>query len=756
MLKKINYFTDTTINSNITDIIEYGNISLNKPTIKLTLVVEDDYGNDDIQDYEVKIYNISNIVFTNDNKVNFDIVTLTTNNNLKIRLEIIDKNNIIYGISEFITLENSKASLSIDYSDFDIRTSDELFYRFLVKDETKNLTDYFPSRSGDNSVSSFSNIENIKSQLLKSAIKPIGLKNELDIDSDIINKFKLSDANYVEQMLNIYSNPHESYTEDLLNDRYKDYIKKSPFNNYAMNIEGINGNILEFNIPEIDHVTFERFKFRIFNKGKKLLEDSYRSQNNYDGLAKVWLSDIDINNEANLEIQSIKNLLNNTERFNYTIEIDSLEKINKLHNEGLIINEFYYEPSLLTCHIIRPFKSTGECRINLNRFKISKVNNESLRIKILDILYSENDIQLGDKLYITSDIIYEREVLTSNPTVVKNSDVSYIRPTYFIPFSFITINDNIVTDISSYLDQIEIFINGLCAIPNDDYVILPPNNNLGLTSVILFKDLLFSSTKVEIIFRGTDKENSNIHIISNNVTTLKYSIPSDSLPLVGGCYDVYSNNRKIPDTMIKTINKNTFAIVKDTNISYTNINPNDIYIKYNYPNNRIVNTLLNAYKNLSVSDKSISEYTVLTNANVQQTEGLTFAKYIWDIEETNTTLKLKSIYELLGNDNYVNILNSNETSSISNGDLIPNKEILPILYNHDINIFPFVEWSKNHFEYNITYINPSRILQITDSLNKIDCNNNSMQYDIFLNEDIDINLDYIKNNIVIDCNSVFK
>ena len=766
MLQKINFFTDVNDESQISDIINYGNVSFKKPSIRLSIVVEDEYGNEALQDYEVKIYNIDNIVFNSDETCTFNVKSLTTNNNLKIRLEIIDSNTRLFGVSEYIDFNTSNSNtVSISFKDFDIRNNSEIYYRFLIEDKSLNIKDYYPSANGNNDVSTFSVIKNLVNTKLKSAVYPIGYdKKELDIEKDIVSKLNITNQEDIKKLLDIYTNPSEYQTIDLTKKdedgkyEYEKHYKANPLNNYGHKIEGLVGKTLEFNIPEINHLTFERYKFRLFSNGEKILEDKYKCQNSYDGLGKLYVSDTLINKNSNIEIQSIKNLINETERFNYVIEITDMDQITKLHNEGLIIDKFFYDPALLTCHVMREVKNSGTYRINLNRFYIRQYNDEQLRITILDPLYAPSDIMIGDKLYITSDIIYEREVLKSNTTAINDGTISYLKPTFFIPFSFITINNNIITDLSSVTNQTEIFINGKCAVPNEDYTILSNNENLNLPSLILFKNLLFSNTTIEIIFNGTTIDNSYYYYVNPSKTNFEFDFGSN-LPykLIDGCYDVYSNNYKVPNSIIETISDSKFRIVSDG--ITRNISPTNIYIKFNYTNNKIIETLLNKYTGSSGTQTSRPTLVLKSEDLLRNKKGITFAEFIWDLDENNKEVfQLKDIYNLLGSENHANILNCKESNIVSGNDFIPNNINIPYLFNHKINIHSFSYLTQENFRDNISILNPSRILQISNinELESFNCKENDYAYDIFLNEEIPINVDYINEDIEIDCNKVFK
>ena len=845
MLQKvITSITDVNeLSQKIDEITNYGNVSFKKPSIRLSIVVEDEDGNEALQDYEVKIYNIYDINFNSDGTCTFKVKSLTTNNNLKIRLEIIDSNTRLFGVSEYIDFNTSNSNtVSISFKDFDIRNNSEIYYRFLIEDKSLNIKDYYPSANGSNDVSTFSVIKNLVNTKLKSAVYPIGYnKKELDIEQDILKNLKekivfkvdsnnqpvesqepiLEDPSLIKQMLDIYTNPSEyrdfhfgelEYAKKDENGKYikengkyifdhkvlKDengnpekilsdepvlyaYKKRIPLNNYGQNIEGLNGNIFEFNIPKVikdengnninraNHLTFERYKHRLFSNGEKILEDKYKSQDNYDGLSKIYVSDTVINETSRIEVQSIKNLINETERFNYVIEITDMDQITKLHNEGLIIDKFFYDPALLTCHVMREVKNSGTYRINLNRFYIRQYNDEQLRITILDPLYAPSDVMIGDKLYITSDIIYEREVLKSNTTAINDGTISYLKPTFFIPFSFITINNNIITDLSSVTNQTEIFINGKCAVPGDDYTIISNNEDLNLPSLILFKNLLFSNTTIEIIFNGTTIDNSFKYYQDPNPNRTYFVFTLDNLPypLIDGCYDVYSNNYKVPNSIVETLSDSKFRIVSDG--ITRNISPTNIYIKFNYANNKIIETLLRKYAESSTNQTSRTTLkkdecidktrTTLKKDECIDKKGITFAEFIWDLDENNKEVfQLKDIYNLLGSENHANILNCKESNIVSGNDFIPNNINIPYLFNHKINIHSFSYLTQENFRDNISILNPSRILQISNinELESFNCKEDKYAYDIFLNEEIPINVDYINEDIEIDCNKIFK
>lgn len=591
-------------------------------------------------------------------------------------------------------------------------------------------------------------------------------------------------TNAIIELLDIFSNHHDSLTIDLR--EYGSHLLSSTiiegnvemevmkgYTNYAMDITNylynISGYPLEFKIKEKNHLPYEKYQARLFSNGKKILDHKTNAQILNDGLAKVYVGTDDVPNNSCIEIETHKNLLDHAESEIHSFKIVDHEQIVKLRTTGIIVEGIsqYYLNNNLIAYIER-----GGNRINLFRSNVRK-GNSSFTVLIQDSVY------IGDTIKIVTNTIAERQYVNTSYVSGQSRSAKAVKPIYFIPLSFIDVNGNII-DISNedLRNNLDVYIGGYTAVPNKDYTIIPKNDDMDLPPMLLFRHLLFADTDVEVYFRNRDKSGSNVYIdILPNVNGYYYLDMGEgyTYPLVKGMFTVYCNNKKVPSDEIIVLNRRFLAFKKNV---ITTKNHMNFYVKVNYPDNPIVDKLLELYSlnppsndSQSIGDllNSISDADkkkLLQSSNVEDDNDiLHFLIYVYDLYGSENFKFLREMKKKLANSSNVfktyglDCSRTDLLRDIDVKDVIMNNTEVPKYFNHNINIFG----SSNLFEYNniednISIGNPSRVLQLSNYLeqggNIIDCsvNINNDDYDVFLNEGLDIEMDYIVKDIELDRN----
>lgn len=159
------------------------------------------------------------------------------------------------------------------------------------------------------------------------------------------------------------------------------------------------------------------------------------------------------------------------------------------------------------------------------------------------------------------------------------------------------------------------------------------------------------------------------------------------------------------------------------------------------------------FKGMLFEDTDIEMYFPSTTNNSKYATAITksdiFLKYVYDLDEGEFEFlkEIKNRKETFANMG----LDCNQQDIFSKDVKLETME-MPKYFNHNINIFASSSlFSGNNFEDNISIINPSYLLTLRKG-EDINCNNNNLPNDVLLNEGIDIEMDYIVNDIEIDCN----
>lgn len=451
--------------------------------------------------------------------------------------------------------------------------------------------------------------------------------------------------------------------------------------------------------------------------------------------------------------------------------VKSHTDISELRNKGKIISNIpsYYLDNDFIAYIER-----GNNRVNLFRSSVRRYSGDSIKVIIQDPVY------IGDKIIIVTNTVEERQLINSSQMTGGTTTASKsAKPVYFIPLCFIDNSGNII-DISEdgMQNNLDVYIDGYLSVPNIEYIVLPENTKMSLPPILLFKDLIFPGTNIEIYLRQYDKASSTLYNKELSASSAGYYYfdagASYQYPLVKGMFSAYCNNKKIPSSEIIVLNNRYLLFKKNVITTKNNLN---FYIKVNYPDNPIVNTLLELYKlNPPANDSKTLESLInsvsdtdklLSKSNKEEdNDTLQFLKYVYQLENSDDfkflremRKKLKdtnNVFKTYGLDASINTLFMDEDVP----DVITNIKEVPKYFNHDINIFGSSSlFDDNNIEDNIQIANPSRVLRldhyITLSGNEIDCSNNIAgdDYDIFLNEGIDIDMDYVVGDVEIERNN---
>ena len=339
--------------------------------------------------------------------------------------------------------------------------------------------------------------------------------------------------------------------------------------------------------------------------------------------------------------------------------IANITDIQKLSNSGLVFRDIsaYNLDSDLAVHVIRPFKRNiddksikiEESRINLFRYSISKKDG-LVNVIIKDPIY------VGDIVVLTTNKIYERQYLNTNQMYGGYTTFSNIqKPTYFIPISLINTLSGKEVDVSdpNILYKMEVFVNGYLAIPQKDYVIIGANEYLNLPPIILFKDLLFEGTELEIFYHEHDILGSYKNVTMKNGGILNIGTVKTPdglvLPLCRGAFSVFCNGKKVPDDNIFITSENTLVITQDIKNSNGDVIGNEVittktgdyFIKFHFPDNKIIRALLSS--NPKITNFDTVKGTVVSNT-LKDLDILEFLKYVYEFADPSE----KTIAELNG------------------------------------------------------------------------------------------------------------
>lgn len=811
IIKKELFDTGTKNVDTITLRKKYKLDELDTSMIQWNLMCFDEEGLYDGFVHKIPLHYISNLIFEN-NTLQYKS-KLFTNKPIYTLLEILDDEGYLYAKGKEVSV-NYLEYIKIIEESISIKKFKPGNYRYRIKvrSANENWHLFYPNLNGEvinisqemidadrtrsNTLTTNEVTELILDELkeyttlLGQKIK-VGKyeKDETTILGRLYNTMNaLNETNRTEailELLDIFSNHHDSLTVDLR--EYGSHLLSSKvmennvememmkgYNNYAMDITNylynISGYPLEFNIKESNHLPFEKYQARVFSNGRKILDTKMNSQILNDGLSKVYVGTDDVPNNSCLEIETHKNLLDYSESELYSITITNHEEIVKLRTTGVLvedISQYYLNNNEFIAYIIR----NGN-RINLFR-SIVKKGIGSLNLLVQDSIY------MGDTVKIVTNTIAERQYVNTSYVSGLTRSAKAVKPIYFLPLNFIDINGNTVNITDSDLkNNLDVYIGGLTAIPHKDYTIIPKNDDLALPPMLLFRNLLFADTEIEVYFRNRDKSGSNMYIdILPNINGYYYLDTGEAYtyPLVKGMFTVYCNNKKIPSDEIIVLNRRFLAFKKNV---ITTKNQMNFYVKLNYPDNPIVNKLLELYSlnppandSHSISDlinavDNDTKNKLLKSSNVEDdSDILKFLIYVYDLEASEKFKFLREMKVKLADTNNVfktygiDCSRTDLLKDLDIKDVLMNNMQVPKYFNHNINIFgSSCLFDNNNIEDNITIGNPSRVLQLSNYLeqggNVIDCslNINNDDYDVFLNEGLDIEMDYIVKDIELDRN----
>lgn len=752
--------------------------------------------------HKIPLHYISNLIFENNN-IQYKC-RLYTQKSINTILEILDDEGYLYAKGKNVTV-NYMEGIKVVEEAISIKNFKPGNYRYRIKVTSKNenWSLYYPNMNGEviNITQEMIDLDRAVTPTMKtSEVREIIYKQLTELttllDEKIqigsykdnkdtilgrlsINLKKLTNEKkpqYIKELLDLFSNYHDNLTV-IFNGGYGEYLLKESFEennfimegtksytNHAMPISNYTYNIdgypLEFDIIEKKHLPFDKYNLYSYVNGRKVIEDKTNSIIVNDGLSNYYLGVNTVPKFSVVEIESNKNFLDDIEETISTITIDKVEKINSLMYKGITIENVsqYFLGKDITVYAKRNNK-----RINLFRYSINKQPG-LLNVVVKDSLY------LNDEIIICTNSVKERQHLNSDMiSGGRTSFNSTVKPIYFIPLSFIDSSGNIIDMSNEKVKyKLNVYVNGYLAVPDVDYIVIPSNHMLDLPPIILFKDLLFNNSDIEIYYDSKELDDNSIFVEKLPVNGTYYYLKSNlEYPLIKGTFSVYSNNKKIPDEDIIVLNSKLIAFKK--NAFTTRVNEN-FYLKLNLPNNPIVSKLLELYKTypsrkdseeindllLGLQDK---DKLLATNNKFDKDEDyLKFLKYIYELEgdDFEFTKEMKSLLSQNSELKKNGIDCSKQYFSCKDVKLCNRRT--PALFNHNLNIFASsCLFENNNLEDNITISNPSRLLQLDkylkDSQNIIDCSvNYNDDYNIFLNEGIDIEMDFITGDIELNRN----
>ena len=760
-IKKSDGFIDTYPTNGKIDLIvskTYQLFNLDTSFIQIYIEAEDEDGAYDEIPFKIPLHDINCINFSEEEneegKVTAGLITwnyrLYSKKAIRMVIEILDNEGYLYGKSKVLdglySNELKTISQRIDFENYN-----EGQYRFRIKTYSQGETwsMFYPNSMG------YEFYIDDKGEVVP-INKPREETDENPFDSPSNN---ITNNSYLES---VYS-PSNLTAGKLASISNKDEYFSNPYDSTIRTIKEINSsptspihpvgfnsiNYRKIRLVEDSklRLPIQKYNYRIFKDGKKILENHYRKQDHYDNYNLLFIEKDECNGK-NYEIETWGNLLMDAEQFTSkdkeSLDVLTDKDIFDFYHGQKVTKNFFYDPLLTNVIIIR-----NGMRINPKLFNIKETLDKHLAITIRDRLY------IGDKILLTSDKLFNRTVVNEKVTTANDGENLYTKPLYYIPFSYAMIDDQIITDIKT--EQAEIYINGYCAIPEVDYIITDPKGgNFNIPSLIVFRDLLMKDSEVEIIYRGTDVDKPYAVIQSDMTVSILNDISGISKTIIGsvdiskfhtikeGNFSLYVDRYKVPSEDL-TISGTTISINSTKTISEESYNKyysffgnktngaerSIVYIRTNLPNNIL---------GISGTSNTIGKPSVHLTVKSSD-DNLEFANYIYDLSND----------ELLNFFKKENLsLDFNNSISFTNSTVAPNNIEFPKLFNRNIDVMAM--GSADNFS-NAKILNPSRILQFSDNdINTLDCNDNSDNglFDINLNENIDYgDLDCITSDIII-------
>ena len=750
------YPTDGKIRINASK--KYKLANLDTSFIQVYVEAEDEDGAYDEIPFKIPLHVLNCINFSSDTNADGETTgghitwnyRLYSKKAIRMVIEILDNEGYLYGKSKVIdglySTEMKTVSQFINFEDYN-----EGNYRFRIKtySEGETWSMFYPNSIGyEFSITDKGEVVPITAITPETDENPYSPpSNDLTVNDTLegvvsLSSKKVNKLNANANIKTILANPYSSKVVSP-----DDFNSVGALNNYGhpQSFNTLNYNGINLHSNENDkRLPIQKYNYRLFKDGKKVLEHHYRKQDHYDNYNILYLEKTE-KNGSQIEIETWGNLLMDAEQFSskdkesFVIK-DETDIFNFYHGQ-VTTKDFYYDPALTNVIIIR-----NGMRINPKLFNVKdSIDKKHLTITICDRLY------VGDTIYLTSDKLFSRTVINEKVSTKTNGDEVYTKPLYYVPFSYAMVDDNIITDIKT--EHAEIFINGYCAIPEVDYIITDPHGgNLNIPSLIVFRDLLLMDSEVEIIYRGTDVDKpyatktNNMRIVVSNSggysRTITGSISMSGFhTLAKDNFSLFIDRLKIPNTAItvsgttlsvnykKPITKAEYDKVGNLNITKECV----IYVRSNISNNVLMKTN---------STNTVPKPSINLKVNSSE-DNLEFALAVYDLGKDELLNFFKQ--ENLG------ILNCNNKDLSFTEKTFAVKDIkLPGIFNRNIDIMAM--GSVDLFD-NATLLNPSRILQFSDNnIDVLDCNDSGENglFDINLNENIDYaDLDCVTSDIII-------
>lgn len=749
--------------------------NINKAKVNITSSFIDKEGNETIKKDIInmyRLYNFSQIPSELSFKYSFENLS---NVELEILVEIYEENgtNIKYSESVYYNRVNIIDDI-IEINDVLFNSKENYYYRFIVSCKDEDWTETYDGIL----------LTGIDDYIYILDESVLGGFSNVNLD---FNVGEITDPEYIKKLLIFYTNPKEEY-EYIIDRDMESIIPLNNYTNYANRNDVYIGKPYEFGLyNNIDRLNIENISYIVHKNGKKLNPNEYTIEQGYDGLDKLYINRNKLERNDRLSITGIKADVFLNENHICKLTISDKDEINKLHTNGLVIKSHKIGSLSNGQDLFVYIRRKGETlstRINPKRYHCIVEYNGKNRYGVR-IYLQDNSVIIGDELFVVEGRIVDENIFKVDS--LNNPNDFNIVPCFYLPLSQITKNTGEFENKIDYLlENLSIFVNGYRLYNELDYILLQPSIHLELPIMILFKDIIPFGSTIECV-NTASLENSFYFINEvqsySNLDTAFIVLPENSYPLIETCFEVFCNNKKVPEKDYTIINKRILCFNKLT--SKKNVCIKFYYRKSKYicnGNENFTDVLLNMYnKYPNEADAKLNTMTPQQIIN----EYVNKPGFIVDIKETDKDIynglkyinqldkQFDFLYDFYNElkENRIIDFDCNNMNRFSSSDKnIPiNGRKLPALFNHDININFNNNLSGEVFKDNISIINTGRMYQIYDYFDScrenigvnddiiLDCNDlNTFEYDVNLNENIRHNLPYINNDINIDCNKNIK
>jgi hypothetical protein len=758
-------FLDTPIN--LDELLQYNKDGFEKTHLVLKITARDEQGAETEKEEEIPLFMIAGLAKSGNNftwkfksyskiPINMQIEIINEARDVIVRGQEFTKG---FTVNEYTF--NDKLP-NIEYKD------DQYYYRLRVWVPIEAVDEYLPTRRG----------------VLFELEKPYRSLKETTIDGDIrfIHKFlmdrlenvTLVDPNYVKKLINIICNPVNNKVFKLTSGtkgRYLRTIRHDPYGEEAS--FGINDDKVQFTVDDANRFISDKHMLNSYINGKRVFRRDNNTQIKNDGISRSYLKDGDVPDNANVELESMRSHLIDSERLIVKHLIQTEEEVQQLYSEGITMRASnigsYLSHRDLSVYV--RFKNSNSWkRVNPVRTKIGVNFSNNKRFSVTVRIKDSFIPKIGNELMVVSNNITDAMYFKTDAF---NQLANYYQvPCYFVPVTHVTESGEVITEFMSDIENTEVYVNGYRLVPNEDFALINVMLHGQIPSMLLFKDMTHFGSKIEVVY--LDHRKNTYFFISElenrtdkrGIITLKH----DSPPFIEGTFTIFANNKKLNSSQYQIINSRSI-VLKGSVATRKNF-----MIKFHHDNDELLIRLLELYKaNPPLEDRqaqSIGQWNFVENwLKKNSTEVLADTdkdsyvglKYVYQLNEKYNYFE--QMYDMIkgGIAPDLDANNNNLFTDLKESPVIMDfLKKLPLYFNHDISVNCNRSFNEHRWEDNVALFNPGRAYLIHTTVDRhfdklmdcdFDCNVlDSVEFLTYLNENIPLILPYLNNNILIDCN----